>query len=87
MACRTIHLPGGGLAIVCGPRVRRPLRRCIVCNVPETMATIKLCDGLLHTKKGVKTCDQVICIDHAYHVDPDTDLCPRHAGQAPQSSA
>ena len=44
MPCRTLRLSGGRRTIVCGPRIRRPLRRCVVCNVPETMATIRLCD-------------------------------------------
>jgi hypothetical protein len=75
MACRPIKLPRGATAIVCGPRVRRPLRRCVVCNVPETMASIKLCDAPV----GAGTCDAVLCIEHALHVDPDTDYCPQHA--------
>ena len=75
MPCRTIKLSGGRIAMVCGPRIRQPLRRCVVCNVPETMASIKLCDAPV----GAGTCDAVVCVEHALHVEPDTDFCPRHA--------
>lgn len=87
MSCRTMHLPwiapraGSeyGLAIACGPRVRRPRRRCVVCNVPDTMASIRLCDAPIG--KG-KTCDSVVCVEHVVHIEPNTDFCPLHAGQA-----
>ena len=75
MSCRTIRLSGGRLALACGSGIRRPLRRCVVCNVPETMASIKLCDAPLG--KG-KTCDRVVCIEHSVHIEPDTDYCPQH---------
>jgi len=76
MACRTVPIPGGGLAIVCSRGERHPKpRRCVVCNQPEWMTSIKLCDG--EVRPGV-TCDAVVCIDHAHHVEPDTDFCPRH---------
>jgi len=78
MACRTIHLSGGGYAIVCGPRVRRAARRCVVCNIPDTMATMKLCDGPVPGKPG-QTCDAPVCVEHAHHVEPDVDYCPTHA--------
>jgi hypothetical protein len=45
MSCRTIHLPGRGTAIVCGPRVRRLVRHCVVCHCLDTLCTMKLCDG------------------------------------------
>ena len=79
MPCRTIPLPGGGTAIVCGPRVRRPLRRCVVCNVPDTLATMKLCDGPRNGGKPGQTCDAPVCVEHALHIEPDTDYCPAHA--------
>ena len=80
MPCRTIYLPGRGTAIVCGPRVRRPLRCCVVCNVPDTMATMKLCDFPV---TGSRTCDRPVCVEHARHVEPDTDYCPQHAHLGP----
>ena len=76
MPCRTLRLSGGRRAIVCGPRIRRPLRRCVVCNMPETMATIRLCD---HPTSPKRTCDAVVCVEHATHVEPNTDYCPAHA--------
>ena len=77
MACRTM-LMDGRRAMVCGPRIRRPRRRCVVCNVPETMASIKLCDAPV----GAGTCDAVVCVEHATPGEPDTDYCPRHASAA-----
>jgi hypothetical protein len=76
MACRTVALGHGAYALVCTREKRTPPRRCIVCHIPETMATIKLCDFRL--PKG-QTCDAVMCLDHALHVDPDEDYCPNHA--------
>ena len=77
MPCRIVTLPGYDRALACS-RERYPRqRRCIVCNVPESMATIKLCDG--PALRGSGTCDQVLCVDHALHVDPDLDYCPTHA--------
>jgi hypothetical protein len=78
MSCRPIHLPGGGYAIVCGPRQRRPVRRCSVCNCPETMCTMKLCDAPL-ADQPTRTCDAPVCVEHARHIDPDIDYCPHHA--------
>jgi hypothetical protein len=61
MFCQTIHLPGYGLVLACsrGFSRRRPPLRCVVCNVPDTMATMKLCDG-----PGLRTgaiCDTPVC--------------------------
>ena len=78
MPCRTIHLPGGGPALVCGPRLRRPLRRCSVCHCPETLCTQKLCDAPVRGKPE-RTCDAPVYVEHAWHVEPDTDYCPQHA--------
>ena len=75
MACRAMLIDGRRV-IACGPRIRQPLRRCVVCNVPETMASIRLCDAPVG--KG-KTCDRVVCVEHATHVEPDTDYCGQHA--------
>ena len=82
MPCRTIHIPGRGVAIACtrGFTRRRVPLRCVVCNVPETMASITLCDG-----PGLRPgtpCDAPVCINHAVHVEPDVDYCPTHAALA-----
>jgi hypothetical protein len=79
MACRTISIPGRGIAIVCGPSRRRTPRRCIVCHCPDWLATMKLCDYALGPGPS-QTCDRPVCVEHAYHVEPDTDYCPAHAG-------
>jgi len=79
MSCRTIHLPGGATAIVCGPRVRRPIRRCLVCHCPDTLCTMKLCDGPRAGGTPGQTCDAPVCVEHGLHGEPDTDYCPQHA--------
>ena len=84
MPCRTLRLKDGRRAMVCGPRIRQPLRRCVVCNIPETMASITLCD---YPKSPTRTCDAVICVEHATHVEPDTDCCPQHAAVLPAEGA
>jgi hypothetical protein len=79
MACRTVSLANGGIVIVCSRGEGRSypnVRRCIVCNRPETMCSIKLCDADVGNDM---TCDAVVCRDHAVHREPDTDYCPRHA--------
>ena len=76
MPCRTLRLADGRIAIACGPRVRRPLLRCVVCGCPNTMCSMKLCDG-----PGLQpdtTCDRPVCTEHAVHRDPNTDFCPQH---------
>jgi hypothetical protein len=79
MACRTVAIPGHGLAIVCSRSERRkPPRRCVVCNQPEWLTSIKLCDGPREGGQPGQTCDAVLCLVHAHHVEPDTDYCPRH---------
>ena len=77
MACRTIPIPGGGVAIVCGPSLRRIPRRCIVCHCPDWLTTMKLCD---YATGPAQTCDAAVCVEHAQHIEPDTDYCPAHAG-------
>lgn len=89
MPCDHVDLPGGGVAIVCrrGRRSAPPSRRCRVCDMPDTMVAMKLCDGVVDSPEIVDgmqrrrrtTCDAPICVYHALHVEPDTDLCPRHA--------
>jgi hypothetical protein len=70
MVCRIVPLPGGGAAIVCGPRGRQ--RRC-ACGQPATL----LCDWKIKGKKSGR-CDRPVCQQHATKVGPDKDLCPEH---------
>jgi hypothetical protein len=78
MACRTIAIPGRGIALVCGPALRRTPRRCIVCHCPDWLVTMKRCDYALGPGPA-QTCDRPVCGEHASHIEPDTDLCPAHA--------
>jgi hypothetical protein len=71
VTCSTVKLPGGGTAIVCGPRGRR--RRCSVGGCTASAAL--LCDWKIGDGK---TCDAPICREHAEEVAPDKHLCRRH---------
>ena len=77
MACRTVQLPGGGIAIMCGRGVQG--RTCIVCHRSEYVTPIRLCDFPLTGDKAGQTCDRVVCVVHAHHEEPDFDVCPAHA--------
>lgn len=73
MVCRTLKLPDGSTAIVCGPR--RPPRRC-ACGQPAAL----LCDWKVPGKKS-GTCDRPLCRACATKVGPDKDLCPEHTAR------
>lgn len=70
MVCQRVPLPGGGHAIVCGPK--RRAKRCN-CGRPATL----LCDARLKGKKG--TCDRPICDQCTTSPAEGKDLCPAHA--------
>lgn len=71
MTCTRVQIPGGGVAIVCGPKKRA--KRCS-CGGTATL----LCDWKVKGKKS-GTCDQGLC-ERCTHVPaPDKDLCPKHA--------
>lgn len=72
MNCSRVRMPGGGIAIVCGalPRARR-CRHC-ACDAPF------LCDGKIEALGTVHTCDAPICAEHAFEVERNKHLCPRH---------
>jgi hypothetical protein len=70
MTCETVKLPGGGAAIVCSRSRKRPYR-CGFC----TLAGGLQCDWKLG---ATKTCDALICPEHALEVAPDKHLCPVH---------
>lgn len=71
MICRRVPLPGGGSAIVCGPREYQ--KRC-ECGRPASL----LCDWKVPAKKS-GTCDVPICERCTMTPAPDKDLCPAHA--------
>jgi hypothetical protein len=64
MPCRTLRT-SHGLAIACSREGYPKPRRCVVCNQPETMTSIKLCD--FEVRPG-QTCDAVLCLVHTFHV-------------------
>ena len=69
VACRTIKLPSGDYAIVCG--LPKP-KRC-ACGSEAS----KLCDFPVRRRTGrrSKTCDAPLCKRCADHVEPDKDFC------------
>lgn len=71
MVCTPVRLPGGGSAIICGPRRRQ--RRC-ACGAVAPL----LCDWKVPGKKS-GTCDAPICEACTHVPAPDKDLCPMHA--------
>jgi hypothetical protein len=76
MTCERVTLPGGGVAIVCGPRQRR--KRC-ECGQPATLE----CDWKVPSRKS-GTCDAPICAGCTTSPAPEKDLCPAHAAEFEQ---
>lgn len=72
VACNTVKLPGGGTAIVCGPRA--PTKRCAHCGARSW----KLCDGPAAAGPPGATCDRPLCDTCAQHVAPNLDFCRDH---------
>jgi hypothetical protein len=68
VTCKTVSIPGGITAIVCGPT-----RRC-KCGRPAKL----FCDWKMPKRKS-GTCDRPICKTCAVSPAPDRDLCPEHA--------
>jgi hypothetical protein len=76
MACRTVQLPDGTTAIVCGPRAQT--KPCVTCGSPGTV----LCDYPVKRNGKDGTCDRPSCRKHATPVDKDKDYCAAHAQYA-----
>lgn len=71
MACHHITTPGGGTAIVCGPR--QPKKRCACGRTADL-----LCDWRVKGKRS-GTCDAPICDRCTTKPAVDKDLCKPHA--------
>lgn len=71
MTCETVTLPGGGRAIVCGPRSAR-----CACGKRAD----RLCDWKVRTRRS-GTCDEPICTSCSHAPAPGKDLCPAHRDQ------
>jgi hypothetical protein len=70
MTCTPVKLPGGGVAIVCGPTRRCP------CGGRATL----LCDWKVPARAS-GTCDKPLCARCTSSPAPDKDLCREHAAQ------
>jgi hypothetical protein len=76
--CKTVKLPGGGVAIVRMGGRRPPV--CAFCGGEST----KLCDYRLEFNDQVRlqrTCDAPMCDRCATRVGVNRDYCPRHRAQ------
>jgi hypothetical protein len=72
MACKTVKLPSGGTAIVCGVRSKR--QPCVSCGRPAS----NLCDWKVQERVS-GTCDAPVCDACTHSPAPEKDLCPDHA--------
>ena len=86
MTCTPVKLPGGGSAIICGPKQRYP--KCRFCptlhdGTGANPATL-LCDFPVAKTLGgdVITCDAQVCERCARRVG-DKDFCPKHPEVTP----
>jgi hypothetical protein len=85
MPCEMYEAGDGGIIFLCS-RGRQPLKRCIVCQRSERQRRLKLCDYVVGiARRGKRTCDAPVCAEHAWHQDPDYDLCPAHAREREQT--
>ena len=73
MPCRVVAMPGGGNAIVCGPRQRAPRCKCGSRRGANLLCDWKVGEG--------RTCDAPLCSACTTSPAPDKDLCPEHAAQ------
>ncbi len=72
MTCETVKLPGGGTAIVCSDRRRRPNCQVSTCQHEHRY----LCDFPIAPGQ---TCDRRLCERHRMPQGVDRDYCPEHA--------
>jgi len=74
MCCNFLKDKSGGTSgFICGPGVRGPRYRCVVCHKREAT---KLCDFFIDESNG--TCDRRLCWNCAVSVGPQKDYCPEH---------
>lgn len=72
MPCTGVRLPGGGSAIVCGPRGKA--KKCKTCGTRADF----LCDWKV-PERSSGTCDEPVCGGCKVSPAKDKDLCPTHA--------
>jgi hypothetical protein len=75
MTCERVTLPGGGSAIVCGPR--QPYDRCRCGRIATLLCDWKMPEGATIRKSG--TCDTPLCERCTTSPAEGKDLCPKHA--------
>lgn len=76
MTCEWVKMPGGGMAMVCGPRQRAPRRKCCVPGCRSRSGF--QCD--FPTGRG-RTCNRYVCDAHRSAQGEGIDFCPEHARQ------
>lgn len=77
MTCTRVPLPGGGSAIVCGPR--KPAMKCSGCGHPAK----RLCDWKTPGHRN-GTCDAPVCDACSLKPAPEKDICPAHRSACEQ---
>jgi hypothetical protein len=81
--CEHVEMPGGGVAIVCGPHPRP--RPCAHCGQRSAF----LCDGPPRDSGRLRsvTCDRPLCRRCRIHVPPNQDFCREHRTAATAAAA
>jgi hypothetical protein len=73
MPCNHIKLPGGGYALVCGPKPRA--KPCVSCGRPASL----LCDYPVTRAGKTGTCDRSVCVRCSVPQGEGRDYCLAHA--------
>lgn len=74
MKCEIVKFKGGGMAIICGSRGRKPkIYQCQICGKRRST---KQCDFPIAGTN--KNCDKHLCDECAVIIGRDIDYCPGH---------
>lgn len=73
MTCQTVHVPDGGFAIACGPKLHT--HKCAHCGARATLQ----CDYPVDKWYcNSNTCDKHLCAQCAVQAGIGVDYCPEH---------
>ncbi len=77
MGCEHVTLPGGGTAIICGPR--QPHQKCPCGRRATLLCDWKMAEPITFRKS--QTCDKPLCDRCTSSPAPGKDLCSKHAAE------